>query len=132
VELFVPSVDHLGQLTAKALFLFGFDPEVARSKPENAEVLAADSARTVLGELAGRVRAHSQPVTAEVFKRWMEEIKQATGIKGTELYHPIRIAITGSHSGPDFDKLIPVIEQGATLRVGVPSIRERVERFVGV
>jgi glutamyl/glutaminyl-tRNA synthetase len=86
----------------------------------------------VLGELAGRVRAHSQPVTAEVFKRWMEEIKQATGIKGTELYHPIRIAITGSHSGPDFDKLIPVIEQGATLRVGVPSIRERVERFVGV
>jgi glutamyl-tRNA synthetase/nondiscriminating glutamyl-tRNA synthetase len=132
VELFVPSVDHLGQLTAKALFLFGFDPDVARSKPENAEVLAADSARTVLGELAGRVRAHSQPVTAEVFKRWMEEITQATGIKGAELYHPIRIAITGSHSGPDFDKLIPVIEQGATLRVGVPSIRERVERFVGV
>jgi len=23
----------LGQLTAKALFLFGFDPDVARSKP---------------------------------------------------------------------------------------------------
>jgi glutamyl-tRNA synthetase/nondiscriminating glutamyl-tRNA synthetase len=132
VELFVPSVDHLGQLTAKALFVFGFDPDVTRAKPENAEVLAADSARIVLAELADRVRTNSLPVTPEIFKRWMEEIKQATGVKGQELFHPIRIAITGSHSGPEFDKLIPVIEQGATLRVGVPSIRQRVERFVGV
>ena len=30
LELFAPSVDHLDQLTAKALFVFGFDPEVAR------------------------------------------------------------------------------------------------------
>ncbi|MGO9434619.1 MAG: glutamate--tRNA ligase [Terracidiphilus sp.] len=132
LELFVPSVDHLDQLTAKALFLFGFDPEVTRSKPENAEVLAADSARVVLAEFADRVRSSSLPVTAEIFKRWMEEVSQATGTKGKELYHPVRIALTGSQSGPDLDKLIPVIEQGATLRVGVPSMRQRIERFVGV
>jgi glutamyl-tRNA synthetase/nondiscriminating glutamyl-tRNA synthetase len=132
IEMFSASVDHLDQLTAKALFIFGFDPEVTRSKQENAEVLATDSARMVLAELADRVRAHSVPVTPEMFKQWLEEIKQATGVKGKELFHPIRIAITGSHSGPEFDRLIPVIEQGATLGVAVPSIRQRVERFVGV
>jgi nondiscriminating glutamyl-tRNA synthetase len=132
VELFAPSIDHLDQLTAKALFIFGFDPEVARSREENATVLVADSARTVLSELASRVRTHSLPVTPEVFKQWLQEISEATGIKGKELYHPIRIALTGSHSGPEFDKMIPIIEEGAALGAGVPSIRQRVERFVGV
>ena len=43
----------------------------------------------------------------------------------------MRIAITGSHSGPELDRLIPIIEQGAALGMGVPSMRQRVERFVG-
>jgi nondiscriminating glutamyl-tRNA synthetase len=132
VEMFSPSIDHLDQLTAKALFLFGFDPEVARSRDENAEVLAADSSRTVLAELSKRVRAHHDLVTPELFKIWMGEIEEATGVKGNALIQPMRIAITGTHSGPDFDKLIPMIEEGAALSVGVPSIRQRVEKFVGV
>jgi nondiscriminating glutamyl-tRNA synthetase len=132
IELFAHGVDHLDQLTAKALFLFGFDPEVARSRDENAEVLAADSTRIVLAELADRVRAHHDAVTPEIFKRWMEEIMEGTGVKGIGLYHPVRIAITGTQSGPEFDKLIPIIEEGASLGVGVPSIRQRVEKFVGV
>jgi glutamyl-tRNA synthetase/nondiscriminating glutamyl-tRNA synthetase len=136
LALFVPYVDHLDQLPVKAAFVFGFQPETARADEENATVLAADSARTVLGELANRVRAHAGTVTPEAFKAWMSEVKAATGIKGKELFHPVRIALTGTHSGPDFDKLIPLIEDGATLSrswdLAVPGIRERVERFVGV
>ena len=132
VSLYAPYVDRLDQLPAKALFVFGFDPDIARANPENAAELAADSTRTVLSEFAGRVRTESGHVTPETFKRWMEDIKTATGIKGAALYHPIRIALTGSHSGPDFDKLIPIIEEGSTLGIGVPSIQQRVERFVGV
>lgn len=132
LEMFAPSVDHLDQLTAKALFIFGFDPDVARARLENAGVLSANSARVVLAELADRVRAHSLPVTAEVFRRWIDEIEKATGIKDKELIHPIRIALTGTHSGPEIDKLIPIIELGATLKLGVPTVRQRVEKFVGV
>jgi glutamyl/glutaminyl-tRNA synthetase len=62
----------------------------------------------------------------------MTEVKQATGVKGKELFHPIRIALTGYHSGPEFDKLIPLIEQGAALQLGIPSVRQRLEQFVGV
>jgi glutamyl-tRNA synthetase/nondiscriminating glutamyl-tRNA synthetase len=136
LALFVPYVDHLDQLPLKAAFVFGFQPETARVNEENAAVLAADSARTVLGELANRVRSHAGAVTPEAFKAWLDEIKDATGIKGKELFHPVRIALTGTHSGPDFDKLIPLIEDGAALSrswdLAVPGIRERVERFVGV
>jgi glutamyl/glutaminyl-tRNA synthetase len=61
----------------------------------------------------------------------MNEIKVAAGIKGKELFHPVRIALTGAHSGPEFDKLLPLIEDGAALGLGVLSVRERIEKFVG-
>jgi glutamyl-tRNA synthetase/nondiscriminating glutamyl-tRNA synthetase len=130
--LFVPAVDHLDQLPAKAAPVFGFDSEAARANPENAGVLASDSARTVLTEFAVRVRTHSGTITPEVFKYWLNDISAATGIKGKDLFNPVRIALTGSHSGPLFDKLLPLIEEGSPLGLGIPSIRNRVEKFVGV
>ena len=132
VALFLPAVDHLDQLPEKAALIFGFDAETARTEPENAAILAVDSARTVLGELGSRVRAHSREVTAEVFKGWLDEVKAATGVKGKELFHPVRIALTGAHSGREFDKVIPLIEEGAALGLGIPGVRQRIERFVGV
>jgi glutamyl/glutaminyl-tRNA synthetase len=132
LALFAPAVDHLDQLPAKAAFVFGFDPDAARANKENAAALAADSARMVLAEFADRVRAHAGPVTPEIFEAWMNEIKAATGVKGKELFYPVRIALTGAHSGPDFDTLLPLIEEGAELGLGIPSVCERIERFVGV
>jgi glutamyl/glutaminyl-tRNA synthetase len=110
--------------------VLSYDAEAARANEENAAILAEESAEKVLTALAERVLGHEGPVTPEAFKGWMNEIKTATGVKGKELFHPVRIALTGAHSGPEFDKLIPLIEDGATL--GVVGIRERVERFVGV
>jgi len=131
LTLLVPSVDHLDQLPEKSAPIFAFDPASARANEENAAVLAVPSADVVLKELAGRVLAHVGPVTPEAFKAWMNEIKAATKIKGRELFHPVRIALTGAHSGPEFDKLIPLIEEGAALGLGIPSVRERIERFLG-
>jgi glutamyl-tRNA synthetase len=131
VALLVPKVDHLDQLPAQAAAIFGVDPVIARANSENTAILATDSACAVLTQLADRVHAHVGPVTPEVFKAWMNDIRAATGIKGTELFHPVRIAITGAHSGPEFDKLIPLIEEGAALGLGMRSVRERIERFVG-
>jgi glutamyl/glutaminyl-tRNA synthetase len=132
LTLLLPYVDHLDQLPAKAAFILGFDPDAARANPDNSAMLSADSTRTVLGELAHRVRAHSDIVTSEDFKSWLNDIKAASGVKGKELFHPVRIALTGVHSGPEFDKVIPLIEEGAVLDLGIPSVRERIERFVGV
>jgi nondiscriminating glutamyl-tRNA synthetase len=131
VTLLVPYVDHLDELPAKAAPVFDVDPVIARANEENAAILATDSTRVVLAQLANLVHAHSGPVTADGFKSWMNEIKNATGVKGKDLFHPVRIAVTGAHSGPEFDKLIPVIEEGAALGIGIRTIRERIDRFVG-
>jgi nondiscriminating glutamyl-tRNA synthetase len=58
-------------------------------------------------------------------------VKAETGAKGKELFHPIRMIVTGSHSGPEFDKLIPILEAGSQLHLPrhVLSVYERVEEF---
>ena len=44
----------------------------------------------------------------------------------------MRIILTGAHSGPEFDKLIPLLEDGSQLDLPahVLSVRERVEAFI--
>ena len=131
LALFLHSIDQLDELPGKAAFLFGFDPSAASAEPENAAVLAAESSRRVLAAFAARVEAHPGAITPELFKQWMNEVKTETGVKGKDLFHPIRIALTGVHSGPEFDKLLPVIEFGAELALPkpVPSVRERLRSF---
>lgn len=132
VALFLPSVDRLEQLPEKAQFVFRYDTEAARTNPENAAILQSESAQKVLSAFAERVFAHVGAVTPEQFKAWMNEIKSETGAKGKDLFHPVRIALTGAHSGPEFDKLIPIFEEGSRLPLPthVLSVRERVEMFV--
>jgi len=132
VALFLPSIDRLEQLPEKAQFVFNFNASAAKENAENATVLQSDTAQKVLSAFAQRVRRHEGAITPEQFKAWMNEIKAETGAKGKDLFHPVRIALTGAHSGPEFDKLIPIFEEGTRLPipVPVPSARERVEQFV--
>ena len=94
-------------------------------------MLALPKAHEVLSEFLARAEAEQPPMTPERFKAIVNEVKEKTGAKGKELFHPIRIVITGSHSGPEFDKLIPILEEGSALELPthVPSVRERVEAF---
>lgn len=130
VALLAPSVDHLDQLPQRAAMVFGVDVAATRADAENAAVLAAPSADRVLSELVARVSAHEAAVTPELFKAWMNEVKAAAGVKGKDLFHPVRIALTGAHAGPEFDKLIPLIEEGAALGLGMERVRARLEKFL--
>jgi nondiscriminating glutamyl-tRNA synthetase len=132
LTLFVPAVDQLDQLPEKTRFIFAVDPAAALANEENAAVFANPSARTVLEAFAERIVALPTPVTAEAFKTAMNEVKAATGVKGKDLFHPVRIAITGAHSGPEFDKLVPLIEAGNALSLptAVLTVRQRVEAFL--
>jgi glutamyl-tRNA synthetase/nondiscriminating glutamyl-tRNA synthetase len=71
-------------------------------------------------------------MSASRFNDIIKEVNAETGAKGKELFHPIRIVVAGSHSGPAFDKLVPVFERGSRLKLPahVASVRERVEAFM--
>jgi glutamyl-tRNA synthetase/nondiscriminating glutamyl-tRNA synthetase len=130
IALFLPSISHLDEIPAKAAFIFHMDAGLARAVPENAALLQAASAQTVLHELANRIRAHAGPISGADFSKWMNEVRLATAVEGSQLSDPVRIALTGTSSGPDFDKLVPLIEQGADLGLGIPSVRKRIDAFM--
>ena len=45
----------------------------------------------------------------ETFGIWMNTLKEKTGLKGKDLFHPIRLALTGEPSGPELKTLLPLI-----------------------
>ena len=134
-QLLVPSVDRLDQLPEKASLIFNYDAKAALAAPDNAEVLGWPHTDAVLSRFTFKIledeSAREGKLTPEQFKKIVNEVKAESGAKGKELFHPIRIVVTGSHSGPEFDKLIPILEEGSHLPLPkhVLSVKERVEAF---
>jgi glutamyl-tRNA synthetase/nondiscriminating glutamyl-tRNA synthetase len=131
IALLAPSVNTLDELPERARLIFHVDPAAALAASDNAEVLALPKTGDVLSEFIRRIESDHEPMTPERFKAIVNDIKEKTAAKGKELFHPIRVVITGSHSGPEFDKLIPILEEGSTLDLPahVMSVRERVQAF---
>ena len=135
IELLVPSVDRVEQLPERASFIFNYDANAALAAPDNAEVLNWPHTDAVISRFTSKIledeSAKSGHLTPERFKAIVNEVEAESGTKGKELFHPIRIMVTGSHSGPEFDKLIPIIEEGSRLQLPkhVLSVCERVQAF---
>ena len=53
---------------------------------------------------------------------WTARLKAETGRKGRDLYHPLRLALTGRESGPELAALLPLIGRvRASDRLSAPS-----------
>jgi len=128
----VHSVNKLDELPERAVAVLHFDAAAAIAVPENAAVLSAESASKVLELFASKIAAEPEPIAAPRFKALIKEVQKESGVKGPELFHPIRIALTGAQSGPEFDRLVPLMEEGATLKLPRPvlSVKQRVAAFL--
>jgi nondiscriminating glutamyl-tRNA synthetase len=129
LELFLPAVDELQQLPEKSAVLW----RVPEADPEDAAILASEAGQRVTKSFIEKIRSESGSLTAPRFKELINEVKAESGAKGKDLFHPVRILLTGTHSGPEFDKLVPLFEEGSRLDLPthVLSVRERVEAFAG-
>lgn len=50
-----------------------------------------------------------EPWNEETFGTWIKALKEASGKNGKELYHPVRLALTGMDDGPELKVLLPLI-----------------------
>jgi nondiscriminating glutamyl-tRNA synthetase len=124
----VGSVDRLEEIPDRLHFLFDFDPAVALARDDVAHVLAEQGAREVIAALPGAI---DRPlVDKEAFRAVAARVRERTGRKGKSLFHPIRVALTGSDGGPELDLAVPAIERGAALpqHAGVARIIACAER----
>ncbi len=53
---------------------------------------------------------------ASTWKDWTNRVKETTGIKGKELFKPLRLILTGQGFGPDLGTLLPLIGRETAIK----------------
>ena len=128
------SVDRLDEIPARLRFLFSFDPMAALGDPDVREVLSHEGASEVIESLARELSRTPRMTSREGFRAVVGVVKQQTGRKAKPLFHPIRVALTGTAGGPELDLAVPAIDRGAELPSGaglapILGCRERAAAF---
>ncbi|HCA42724.1 MAG TPA: glutamate--tRNA ligase, partial [Bacteroidetes bacterium] len=96
-------LDRLDQIPEKVKI---FTKEKIEIPEEFKELVFNDSSKKVFEVLKNKIQS-SEKITAEEFKTMLNESGKETGVKGKNLFKPVRIALTGEEHGPE----MPVIAE---------------------
>ena len=116
------SVDRLPQLADRLESVFQFQ---ATTEP-----IDANLAKALAEELAASARLTDK----DAFRALANRVKDRTGLKGKNLFHPIRLILTGTHEGPELDLIVPAIDRAVGLAGLEPVVgcRERAAAVAGL
>jgi glutamyl-tRNA synthetase/nondiscriminating glutamyl-tRNA synthetase len=130
VDAWLKNLDRLSQLPAALHLIFEYDGHAVASGGETRHVAEDPGSRELLRLFIPLVCAEAS-LTYERFREIAKDVQRQTGKKGKDLFHPIRVVVTGAVSGPELEKLIPIFEEGAALRLAPPvkSTAQRLGEF---
>jgi hypothetical protein len=110
--------------------VFCYNAQELLAKVEAHTVLARYAARDVLRHLA-LLLLDGTPLTSERFKEIVTVLKDRVGIGSREIFHPVRLALTGRAGEGDLDRVILLLDEASAASFAVPvkSARERILEF---
>jgi glutamyl-tRNA synthetase len=88
----------------------------------------SENASKVITILFDEISKMDSPVEFSKVAEITKKIQVEHGIKGKELFHPIRLALTGKESGIELKDFIPLIEKGSVLGFK-PAVLNMVSRL---
>lgn len=109
------SVDRLAELPSRLATVFTFDAAAVLAHDALRAELSTPAARGVVDALARVLATAGRLESREAFRAVAGQVKTATGQKGSALFHPIRIVLTGRSDGPELDVIVPAIDTGTAL-----------------
>ena len=130
LDAVLKNISMLSQLGEAVRVIFAFDAQRAIATPEHQELLSNQDARDVLQAFIPKILAQNA-LTYQRFREVTKAVQKETGKKGKDLFHPVRVALTGEASGPELEKLIAIYEEGSKLLLPqhVKSCAERLREF---
>jgi glutamyl-tRNA synthetase/nondiscriminating glutamyl-tRNA synthetase len=130
LDAVLKNIRSLDQLAEAAHVILDFDAAVAIAGQDGQTLLADSGAVDVLKAFIPKVLAEGA-LRYERFREFAKAVQKETGKKGKDLFHPIRMALTGASSGPELEKLIPIFEEGGKLPLAhhIRSVAERLREF---
>lgn len=110
--------------------VFEYDAKEILGRVESHVVLTREASRDVLRQLA-RMLLEDRPLTMERFNEIIDALKVGMDLRGREIFHPIRLALTGHAGEGELDRVILLLDAAAALRfaVRVKAARERILEF---
>ncbi len=124
------NLDQLSQLPVAVRLIFVYDATSIAQGEETRHVVEDAGSRAVLEAFIPKVLAAGE-LDYPRFREIAKSVQKETGKKGKDLFHPIRVALTGAVSGPELEKLIPIFEEGAKLPLARPvkGVAQRLREF---
>ncbi len=117
VDILIERVNKFSDLPEEFALLFDFSP--SDMDEESRQVMMTECASKVI-ESFGEKISRLESFDYDQFSRITKDIKQETGCKGKDLYHPLRVALTTKVSGLDLDRFITLVEKGSKLEFPRP------------
>jgi len=149
LDAVLKNISQLSELPDAVRLIFEYDAKSVISGEETRHVIEDAGPREVLihfiedfkdlekrpwyARLQASAEAGGHPSSA-AFRHVAKDVQRETGKKGKDLFHPIRVALTGAVSGPELEKLIPIFEAGAKLSLTRPvkGVAQRLREFAAV
>ncbi len=116
MEAIRDSIETLMEIKDRAKPFFVDDFEFDEKAKEE---LSDETAYRVIRAFYEKIKDRNR-LTGQEFKAIMKEIQKELGVKGRQLFHPVRVALTGEHSGVGLDILVEVI--------GIDRVKKRIQR----
>lgn len=125
-----PHVTDSRSLADLLNLVFYYNAQELLARVESHAVLARYAARDVLRHLA-LLLLDGTPLTSERFKEIVNALKAILGIGSREIFHPIRLALTGRAGEGELDRVILLLDEAAALSFAVPvkPARQRILEF---
>jgi hypothetical protein len=110
--------------------IFEYDAHRIIRLPESHTVLARHGARDVIRHLAFFL-LEPAPLDSDRFKRLVDSLKENLELRSRDLFHPIRLALTGRCGEGELDRVILLLDEASVLAFAAPvkSARARILEF---
>jgi glutamyl/glutaminyl-tRNA synthetase len=125
-----PQISERNSLAELLSLVFHYNAHELLARVESHAVLARYAAREVVRHLA-LLLLEGAPLSAERFKEIITALKDRVGLSSREIFHPIRLALTGRAGEGELDRVILLIDEAAAAAFAAPvkTARERILEF---
>lgn len=110
-ETFKESILRLPEIVEQSRFLFE-DVEIEK---DALDVLNSSKIEILKEKIKEELESIDE-ITEEISKTFMKKIQKASGIKGKDLYMPVRAKLTGKVHGPELSNILEILGKEEILR----------------
>lgn len=129
IKAILPNLETLKDVKREFNLFFYFNPE--KMDEESKKMVLEENSKKVISELFSMIKDLDY-VEWERFSEIVKKVGEKLKIKGKELFHPIRVALTSKFSGLELKSFVPLIEDGAKIEfpLKILNVRERLEKTI--